>query len=426
MSGNPGDYRQGPRGQQHQMSQGQQQHVYRPAQGHYGLQYAPGGQPRMMAAAPSSSGYSHPAHLSNVMANMSLNQHEQNFSFNPHANVFRPTYQPYGQQAQAYNDPAGYDSYYQQQDQGYDYSDQAAAATAYDFHSAPQIPLSANLYAAMMYSQNAALLTEVQVGLEQLIDQPDEFEAWSSAIRDRLVEKSITDDGLKTAAALLIEMATASPTVQYSYARLAAYLCKTVPDFLMKYVLPNLRETHETRLTLDETRLQYLATFFAEFFTHAENSNGHRIEVLATALFEQLQGMLADPVQETFVKCTIQLLKCSGSALEESENGKSKMDAIFDRLKTIREGDSIGETMKRQIDSVKSLRAAQWGMKSNGQSNASNLPSGPLFLGPDGMPLTDEERAFLEENFGRLDSSVSDGDDPDMLADYEEFLATQH
>lgn len=65
--------------------------------------------------------------------------------------------------------------------------------------------------------------------------------------------------------------ATATPTVQYGYARLVAYLCKTVPDFLMKHLLPKLRETHESRITLDDTRLQYLATFFAELYTHVEN-----------------------------------------------------------------------------------------------------------------------------------------------------------
>jgi hypothetical protein len=42
------------------------------------------------------------------------------------------------------------------------------------------------------------------------------------------------------------------------------------------------------------------------------------------------------------------------------------------------------------------------------------------------MPLSAEERAFLEENFGRLDSSGTDTvDDPEMLADYELFLAEQ-
>lgn len=54
--------------------------------------------------------------------------------------------------------------------------------------------------------------------------------------------------------------------------------------------------------------------------------------------------------------------------------------------------------------------------------------NGSIIMGPDGMPLTAEEREFLEENFGRLDSCGTDTADdpsPEMMADYEEFLAEQ-
>lgn len=58
------------------------------------------------------------------------------------------------------------------------------------------------------------------------------------------------------------------------------------------------------------------------------------------------------------------------------------------------------------------------------QPNTTNLPStssSALICGPDGLPLSEEERAFLEENFGKLDSGPVD--ENDTGDEYEDFLA---
>lgn len=53
-------------------------------------------------------------------------------------------------------------------------------------------------------------------------------------------------------------------------------------------------------------------------------------------------------------------------------------------------------------------------------------PGAPLYCGPDGLPLTQEERAFLEENLGRLDSSTTESnEDLEIQNAYAEFLASQ-
>lgn len=50
--------------------------------------------------------------------------------------------------------------------------------------------------------------------------------------------------------------------------------------------------------------------------------------------------------------------------------------------------------------------------------------SGGMFFGPDGQPLSEEERAFLEENCGGLDACDAIADDNDVPGDeYDEFLS---
>jgi hypothetical protein len=53
----------------------------------------------------------------------------------------------------------------------------------------------------------------------------------------------------------------------------------------------------------------------------------------------------------------------------------------------------------------------------------SSVNDDTLYIGPDGTELTFDERAFLEENCGFLDSSSSI-DDRECIDDYETFLAS--
>uniref|UniRef100_A0A183D2R1 DUF2052 domain-containing protein n=1 Tax=Gongylonema pulchrum TaxID=637853 RepID=A0A183D2R1_9BILA len=50
--------------------------------------------------------------------------------------------------------------------------------------------------------------------------------------------------------------------------------------------------------------------------------------------------------------------------------------------------------------------------------------SSSFIIGPDGQPLTDEERAFLEENFGKLEANDATLDNDDLSDEYDEFLTT--
>ncbi|VDM45413.1 unnamed protein product [Toxocara canis] len=343
---------------------------------------------------------------------------------------------PFGQQPQpqftTYMEAVG--------EEGLDMNDLAYEAM-YDTNTAAaagqQFALSTQLCQSMMYSDNAALLQEVQVGLEQLIREPEEFDTWSSAIRDRLVDKTITSQALSITAEMILQMATLTPGVQYNFSRLCAYLSKEVQDFRQKNLLPQLRNYHENqRHLMTPEQLQNLLLFFAELYDKLELNDGSRIAVLAKAVFEQIEGMLdVKGLKDSCVKTVIQVLKLDGRHLESCEEGVKRVDAIFTTLNALAKGHpALSDSTRQQIASLSTFRESNWGLKNQetykshlqpeGNTLTPSSSSGGLFFGPDGQPLSEEERAFLEENLGRLDNNDAVNDDNDLSGDeYEEFLS---
>jgi hypothetical protein len=102
---------------------------------------------------------------------------------------------------------------------------------------------------------------QVQVGLEQLIAEPDEFETWSGAIRDRLINKSMTNDGLQLATQLILEMVYSCLKHLFVYRlfrRCLARMCSTIsPNFASIY-----------RIRLIKRMAVILSTFVRNFFYH--------------------------------------------------------------------------------------------------------------------------------------------------------------
>ena len=58
----------------------------------------------------------------------------------------------------------------------------------------------------MNRSPNKQALFEIQVGLEQLVAEPENFGAWSGPIRDRIIGKEITPEDRSTIAWLITEI----------------------------------------------------------------------------------------------------------------------------------------------------------------------------------------------------------------------------
>lgn len=64
----------------------------------------------------------------------------------------------------------------------------------------------------------------------------------------------------------------------------------------------------------------------------------------------------------------------------------------------------------------------QQGRRENDQGLIPSCSSS-FIIGPDGQPLTEEERAFLEESFRKLDNNDTILDNDDVSDEYDEFLS---
>jgi hypothetical protein len=185
--------------------------------------------------------------------------------------------------------------------------------------------------------------------------------------------------------------------------------------------------------------LRNLTSFVAEVYEKIE-VNGYRIVEFAIRLVEQIQRLLRmQPLNDGIVKTVVQVFKLVGRYLEEDQ-GPEPVDQLITALaEASANSRDISESAKNQIRQVKQLREKQWGFQKSEPiqshytlppSTVSNGFADVMIFGPDGMPLTEEENAFLEE-CAAFDSSPAysgaDGDlDGEMLEEYERFLHEQN
>lgn len=69
-----------------------------------------------------------------------------------------------------------------------------------------QYALSEELLGKIQTSANKKAIMELQIGFEQIVMEPGEFDTWASVIRDRLSSKDMSSDDLTLAVGILIEM----------------------------------------------------------------------------------------------------------------------------------------------------------------------------------------------------------------------------
>ncbi|KAH7721317.1 CRE-PQN-27 protein [Aphelenchoides avenae] len=106
---------------------------------------------------------------------------------------------------------------------GYDsFGDGASPAVA------SQCALSTELVERMQSSTNKCVLLEIQIGLEQMISEQD-FDTWSTPIRDRLASKELQPEDVSLAASLIVEMAVLDTGCQYNFARLCQIIQQSMP-----------------------------------------------------------------------------------------------------------------------------------------------------------------------------------------------------
>lgn len=69
-----------------------------------------------------------------------------------------------------------------------------------------QFPISTELTNAIESSNNRMAILEVQIGLEQLATEPQEFDLWATAIKGRVSSGSIAKEDAELIAWLIVEV----------------------------------------------------------------------------------------------------------------------------------------------------------------------------------------------------------------------------
>uniref|UniRef100_A0A914Z399 MIF4G domain-containing protein n=1 Tax=Panagrolaimus superbus TaxID=310955 RepID=A0A914Z399_9BILA len=306
----------------------------------------------------------------------------------------------------------------------------------YDFeaqHNAnPPFQLSHDLLEKIGSLPNKMILYEVQIGLEQLLAEPSEFDAWIVAIRDCLARKDVTTDDLEAAAWLVIEMGIISENAQYNFAKVCTYLYERLSPF-KESLLSQVKEFHTYRSQYPLDTVLNILVFIAELYVQAFAPVGIRNHPIPTILYEEFVEILnAEPMTDTLVKRVVQTLKLCGRHLE-TDIGEKAMGDIFKKLEEFTKEGSRPETLTDNgvcfITNLMHYRSSGWGGSTN-DTNATSATSAAIRFAPDNnMDLTEEEIRFLESN-GAMEggSSFSSGPssndiyDAEILEDYEKFL----
>lgn len=286
---------------------------------------------------------------------------------------------------------------------------------------------------------------------------PGHFEPMCSQLMSTLESTpNLDEQTIKLMVESLISQAVWEPNFRYNGARLCNNLSRNlvtpanIPTF--RYILLNrCKEIHEDRHNLVQSEAEFLrgfALFLSELLIHmtlGETSMERRFPVIGTAARDLLQTLLDHPTPAN-VKCLCQILKLSGSVMDDDDRqahgGVSvDMELLMKNVKTKAVTHEMPQHLKEMLLNLIDLRASDWGrapttpappMRPNYASASAKPERGGKgdYYGPDGQILTPEERAFLAQSGINLDDEnedydyhdEQDGMDDEMFQAFEEFL----
>ncbi|CAD5210928.1 unnamed protein product [Bursaphelenchus okinawaensis] len=288
-----------------------------------------------------------------------------------------------------------------------------------------QYPLTDELVERIQNSRNKKAIIEVQIGLEQLVADPHEYEIWSYAIKHRLSSGFPTDD-IELVASVIVEMSYLCPNSQYNFSRLCKVLDGEFPNFTSRMIIPKVAAIMSDELNrMSAHQIGHFSIFIAELYDKTE-VNGVRMSRLGQYLISLMRLLLEfDPVTDAIIKSVVQVLKLTGRYIEDDQD-PALLNEVLDKLEFIsRNSRSISESAKHNIRQLNSLREKQWGVQTEfdgygDHSSAAPRSTEATVYGPDGQPISEEEWAFLEENC----QDYTDSDSQDTIY-YEQFMREQ-
>ncbi|XP_048759822.2 polyadenylate-binding protein-interacting protein 1-like isoform X2 [Ostrea edulis] len=275
------------------------------------------------------------------------------------------------------------------------------------------------------------VLRNFKATLTSLIRQPGNMEELMRGVIDLMFQLPESQQSiLDTVVDMLFEQCVREPNFRYTGARLCRLLCKELKRHPM---FKNFRTAFLTRCkeeylkkeelianpnTLD--RLCGFTMFIGELFLNleVESANGEvrKIEILRSPVLKDLLLILLSHPTDFTVKCATQLLKLTGSTIEDTAylnpSPEGSYDEVFLQIRQLDTYPHLNKTSKCLIKSVLNLKDNNWGRsrssnpatpeesyQQNFQQAAEFTQNDPVFYNQHGQPITAEEAGYLDQAY---------------------------
>ncbi|ESO94905.1 hypothetical protein LOTGIDRAFT_175294 [Lottia gigantea] len=268
------------------------------------------------------------------------------------------------------------------------------------------------------------VMLEFDQMIEILISQPGNMEEYMKRSLSHLLPVESTDI-LDSMVHKLYFTCINEPNFRYTGARICQYF-NSNESLKSHPVFKNFRTTLLTRCKKDydareshlqsnnEQLIQGLAMFMSELFLNLEviqpDGRMAKFDILASSLKDIVLSLLNYPTDKN-IKCCVQMLKLSGSSIEDSliRNGNS-LDDVINCLASLQNSANISENSKFMIKSVLDLRCNNWG-RSDSVSSAESLSTDfnnlsvtyenePIYYDVKGQEISRSEAGCPDDSLG--------------------------
>ncbi|XP_052890730.1 polyadenylate-binding protein-interacting protein 1 isoform X2 [Anopheles moucheti] len=271
-------------------------------------------------------------------------------------------------------------------------------------------------------------LTEV---IAELLDNPGMFDEVQKQLPAKLGELRQDNFVLSSTIEMIFEQSIRESNFRYMGARMCQLLdsLDCGPDISVRRLLQLKMEDQNCELqqfmSKEQVKVRGATLFLAELYMQLRKPQDPFDKIVSEHIISAIEILLSKEGPEN-IKCVCQCLKLCGYELEQ--DCREKLESILKKLQSLTAIQSSSEAM---IKSVIELRKNSWG-RSEEIAPAAVAPGPeyqhePVFYGPDGKMLTEEESSFLATG-GQNPSSYDDDDEFGMDDDlevqeaFEEFL----
>jgi len=262
--------------------------------------------------------------------------------------------------------------------------------------------------------------------MRKLNADPGSFESYQKELNSLYLEYAHSEFVISNAIEIIFEQSINEQNFRYMGARICRLLDaldaspESVFRHLLRLKMNYNQEENLSFITNDAHKVRGTTLFLAELYIQLQN-DGHRIGDVAKSIYKAINLLLQKTTPEN-IKCVCQTLKLCGYELEID----FPIEAA-DVLSILKQVKDIDVSTERLLKSVLELSQNRWGrteavlsapiIEHNIQQEYSNEP---VFYGPDGAIITEEESKFLSDipaypNF----EYCEDSNDSDELAEPE-------